>query len=139
MKRIIKLTVLALVVASYSLKAQDTITVDLGDKTKIVIYTKDREGLKRVQQLDLNQIIREVTANMDISETPKTEEEVKVYEYEFDPDSDKLTLRVTVDTLHKNKNYHERYRHERRSRRFWAVDFGVNNFLEDGKFPDVEG
>jgi hypothetical protein len=121
--------------------AQDTITVELSSKAKIVIYTKDREGLELVRKLDLNQIIRQTTAHLDTQNVAKNNDN-KVYEYDFNTNNQSLNLRHETrldepDTVvvYNNNNDNYRYRTRRRTRLFWAVDIGLNNYLENGATP----
>ena len=123
--------------------AQDTISVELGDKAIILIVTQDRDGLQRVRELNLNQIIRDVTANLDTSKI-KEEQEVKIYEYTLDADSKKLTLTEIKDDNFFDENNETVYptfdtNWKSYGRSFWAVEFGLNNYLEDGQFPDSQG
>ncbi|MDX2302686.1 MAG: hypothetical protein NW226_07790 [Microscillaceae bacterium] len=127
-------------------RAQDTISVELGDKAIVLIVTKDHEGLKRVRELDLNQIIRDVTTQLDTAALAQ-QKEVKTYEYQMDPTSHRLTLMevkpeentysskpsTTEDSFEKYTEIHLG------SRIFWAVEFGLNNYLENGQFPDTQG
>ncbi|MEO1653226.1 MAG: porin family protein [Bacteroidota bacterium] len=146
--------ILAFLASPFLSSAQDTITVELGEKAFIVIYTKDSEGLKRVRELDLNQIIKDATSGVDTSTIQKDEQ--VVYEYEYDKASGRLKLIVrNEEDLKKEANtsftissndYQNRYRWDddyhmifRRSRVFWTIDVGLNNYLENGNFPDSQG
>ncbi len=131
--------VLALLIGVFCLiptqsKAQDTITVELNSKTKIVIYAQDRASLARLRQLDINQIIRDVTAGLDTSNANK-QSEVKTYEYELNFEEDEMTLlSQSNDSIPKTS---KRVYKSPRFRNFWAVDLGLNNYLENGSFPDA--
>ena len=126
--------------------AQDTISVELGDKAIILIVTEGKEGLQRIKELDLNQLIRDVTAQLDTNQTSE-EKEVKIYEMEYDPNTKTLKLvEVDEDEEYSSNSYFEGpyvsftdVSFGGKSRTFWAVEFGLNNFLEDGKFPDAQG
>jgi hypothetical protein len=141
MKKLVYLLGLILLGVVQTTQAQDTITVELSSKAKIVIFTKDKEGLDLVRKLDLNQIIREVTNQLDTNQLAKTSE-AKVYEYEFNTEKRTLDLRTESelnrpDTVIVRNNY--QYRSQRRFRTFWNVDLGFNNYLQNGKFPDESG
>jgi hypothetical protein len=142
MKKLIIMFGLFIVGIVQTALAQDTITVELSSKAKIVIYTKDREGLDLVRKLDLNQIIRQTTAHLDTQNVVKNHDN-KVYEYDFNTNNRSLNLRRetrldepdTMVVYNNNQNDTYRYRSRRRTRLFWAVDLGLNNYLENGGFP----
>jgi hypothetical protein len=121
----------------YSSYAQDTITIDLEGKAKVMIYTKDKEGLRILRELDLNKIIRDATAGLDSSKR-KAENE-RVIEYDFDEDEHKLVFRNEVYTDYNSDKHKPRKWRNPRVDYFWLVDIGLNNYLENGKFPDSEG
>ncbi|NJO00926.1 MAG: PorT family protein [Bacteroidia bacterium] len=138
MKTTVALTVCWLAGNSSALKAQDTITVEM-DKAHIIIYTKDREGLMQLKRLDLNQIIRDVIGDVDTlpAETLAQDDVIKIYEYELDTESDKLKLvEVAPDSSRTLSDKPYTPNHRNRSRVFWNVDLGFNNYLENGRFPE---
>ncbi len=129
---------------SFPSQAQDTIQVDLGEKAKIWIYAKDREGLLRLRELDLNRIIREATAQIDTSQIADQEE--KIYEYELNPQTQTLTLvEKAPEPVQESQSkeleltFNENSWNWKGNRVFWAIDFGLNNYLENGNFPDSQG
>jgi Outer membrane protein beta-barrel domain len=133
--KLLYLMLVGLLTGTYaSVLAQDTVSVDLEGRGTVLIITKDREGLRRVREMDLNKILREATAGLDSTQN-NTE---TVYEYEYDEDEDRLVIRNRHENTIVIKRDSGR-RSERKTRRFWTVDFGLNNYLEDGKFPDNQG
>lgn len=132
----ILLLVLGFLMLPQASQAQDTITVELSSKAKIVIYAKDREALVRLRSLDLNKIIKEVTAGLDTTQT--NGDQVKTYEYELDFDNEETvmlseTTKITTKTSEKKEYKRPRFR------QFWGIDLGLNNYLENGSFPDASG
>ncbi len=124
---------------SGQLLAQDTISVELGDKARIIIYAKDREGLTRLRELDLNQIIRDVVLTLDTNKIEESQD-VKVYEYEVDVSSNTMRLtEVDDEKVRYGREINITTFSRRNSRVFWALDLGFNNYLENGQFPDAEG
>jgi hypothetical protein len=120
-------------------KAQDTITVELNSKTKIVIYAQDRASLARLRQLDINQIIRDVTAGLDTS-TANKESKVKTYEYELNFEEDEMIMISETSSITKTRTRSDtikRVYKRPRFQQFWGIDLGLNNYLENGSFPDA--
>lgn len=58
-----------------SVQAQDTITVDIGTRAKVIIYAEDRNALYELKDVDINEIIKQVTEGIDSTE------QVITYEY----------------------------------------------------------
>lgn len=56
-------------------QAQDTITVDIGTRAKVIIYAEDRNALYDLKDVDINEIIKQVTEGIDSTE------QVITYEY----------------------------------------------------------
>lgn len=144
--RSLMLLIAGLILWPLMLRAQDTITVEVDDNTKILICVKDKQSLEKLKELDINQIIKEVTSQMDTLNDKGRE---KVYEYSYNSDTGKYTLESTEsyknydssddsnwDFGNENFNYRRTYK---RYRFFWAVDLGLNNYLENGAFPDETG
>lgn len=113
-------------------QAQDTVRVDVGG-TKVIIITKDKDGLKKLSDVDLNQIIAEAVKKADSTRS-----------------GDKKTVIVYQPNENFNDYYTSEYESQRKRlkkykrkpshvRNFLAVDLGFNNYLEDGKFPDEAG
>ncbi len=133
----ILLLVLSCLMLSQATNAQDTITVELSSKAKIVIYAKDRDALVRLRSLDLNKIIREVTAGLDTT-TQTNGDQVKTYEYELDFDSEETIMISETSSIRTNSTIKRTYKRPR-FRQFWGIDLGLNNYLENGSFPDASG
>jgi hypothetical protein len=62
--------------------AQDTITVQLDAKSKVIIYAQDRQALSQLKQVDLNQIISQVLQGIAIDSGENVVE--KTYEFTFE-------------------------------------------------------
>ncbi|NJL15080.1 MAG: hypothetical protein HC913_20145 [Microscillaceae bacterium] len=114
--------------------AQDTITIELGQKAKVLIYTQNREALMRVRGLDLNRIVWEATKGLD-SLVGAEAQKKRVYEYEFNLETKRLEkIAASTDSL-PLRTPKGQPRHDR----FWAVDLGLNNSSRMGSSPEANG
>ncbi|HAI76199.1 MAG TPA: hypothetical protein DCM08_08115 [Microscillaceae bacterium] len=62
--------------SSQPLLAQDTITIDLDEKTKIIIYAEDRQALKNLSTVNLNEIMNDI-----VQAVPDERSDLMIYEY----------------------------------------------------------
>lgn len=132
---------------AFSSQAQDTVVVELGNDAKVIIEVKNRDAFPALKELDLNQILRDIIKQLDTAgkQAPIIEKDVQevVYQYEWDVEGGKLTLVATVDTAntlsntssntYSSNNYK---RTSRRTRVFWTIDIGLNNYFEGGSIPN---
>lgn len=129
----------------------DTIEVQFGDKGTILIQVGSKEDLDALKEYDLNSILQDIevpteeyldgSENVILEDTEGTkylkdsveeDEEFRQLENEFDVDGEE------------DSSNDAEYNYDRKAKRFSgskttfvsAVDFGINNFLENGNFPD---
>lgn len=138
---------------------QDTVIIELNSTSKIVIYTKTKEDLAALQQYDFNKMIRELNLQLSDSVTYLemnggetayiNDEEVNLGDYESD-DHDELSIKLggteftiedfddleDTDWDNRKKTTYEADRIDRTSNDF-NVDIGINNWLDNGTFPDA--
>jgi len=157
MKKISKL--LMLLVASclsFATQAQDTIRIEVGTKTQILIYAEDRQALRDLSEVDLNEIIEQVTSQIDSTESVVT--------YEYKNKKSQLTLEEVREGYEElEEGYEEEYdydyegeyeyRYDPHSERYkgyfftgerysfrsygkFRLDIGLNNFVEDGQLVE---
>ncbi len=133
MKKTRFIALVLLLLGSVSAKAQDTVKVDVGG-TKVIIITKDKDGLKDLSKVDLNKIIAEAVKKADSSRSG-SEKTVIVYQ-----PNENFNDYYTSE-YENQRNRHRRYKRRRRSRvrNYLSLDLGFNNYLENGRFPDEAG
>lgn len=130
---------------------KDTIEVHFGDKGTILIKVDSQEDLEALKEYDINNMLKDidVPTEEELENTEKVilndeqgtqylkdsieeDEEFRQLENEFSGDIN--------DEQEENKEYN----YERKAKRFSgskttfvsALDFGMNNYLENGNFPD---
>jgi len=131
------LTILTMAVLLATTNAQskgDTIIVELAKTSRVVFTINDRSDLEILKHYDFNDLFKDVIAKLEndttvISKNDSTEvvaestEEVWSSRDEDDDDND-------------DEDHNWDYRYNGRTTQSFNFDFGTNNFLSDGKFPD---
>ncbi|MEM6738043.1 MAG: hypothetical protein AAGC64_13155 [Bacteroidota bacterium] len=137
----------------------DTVIIELSNQSKIVIITQNKADLATLQNYDINQMIRDL--NEQLSDSVKymeikdgkayvnenSEIEMKDWEInddkvrvklggiEVDVDPDEIEDWDNDDWEDRRKVTYDAKRVDRTSHHF-NIDLGINNWLEDGQFPD---
>lgn len=112
----------------------DTVVIELAKSSKVVFLMKDRSDLETLKQYDFQALFNDILSKLEnrdtvkvaVDTTKKTETTVEVIEDNWGEEDD--------DDHWDKKKY--RYRGTRHSFNF---DFGTNNYLEEGDFPDNNG
>ena len=164
MKHKVILLVLAMLVGSEFAQAYDfperatstdTIEVQFGDKGTILIQVDSKEDLDALKEYDLNSMLEDIEVP---SEEELDEDGEAVLEGEggsqylkdsVEEDPEFRQLEQEFNNVQSNNDdddddYDRDYKYERKSKRFSGsktsfvsvLDFGINNYLEDGKWPD---
>ncbi|TAF67693.1 MAG: hypothetical protein EAZ55_01345 [Cytophagales bacterium] len=158
MKKFIQKTIIALSVGmifstAQLVKAQDTITIEVDEKTKILIFAKDQEAFERLKSLDLNNIIEEVVDERTGNEKAET------ITYQYEMNNNGIVRTEVVKTSHNDvlkdieDENEEAFKDDEETRSdfahmsnkiskkgvYWMTrfDFGLNNYLENGSFPET--
>ncbi|MEP0985515.1 hypothetical protein [Ekhidna sp.] len=139
---------------------QDTVIIELNNNSKIVIVTKSREDLATLENYDINQMIKDL--NNQLSDSVEymeikdgkayvnDDDEVEMKDWKINDDEVRIKLggvEVDVDPNEvddwdeddwedRKKVTYEAERADRTTHHF-NIDIGLNNWLEDGKFPDA--
>jgi hypothetical protein len=124
----------------------DTVIIKFGNNSKIVLYIQDKADLQKLTQYDINKMLEEL--NLSVS---NLNDSIQVLTIEDDSGSKYLKdttiiyestviTRVEPEDLEDyeyDRAYEEeRYRYMPRSKFFFNIDIGLNNYFEDGKSPD---
>ena len=126
-------------VAVSQAKPADTVVIELAKTSKVVFTMKDRSDLEILKQYDFQALFNDLLSKLEskdtviapiLTDTVKTEkstaqtENIQVWGQEDENDDDQWDDR--------------KYRHHG-TRHSFNFDFGMNNYLEEGKFPDQNG
>ncbi|MEQ8472711.1 MAG: hypothetical protein RIC35_16085 [Marinoscillum sp.] len=140
----------------------DTVVIELNNKSKILIYTADRVALKDLEQYDLNKMVQDLNDALGSKKIEKIELEdkngkkylkdttivlgegnaktkIKIGNMELLVDAedwDELEDEFDEDMPVRKYDYEERSID--RTRHYFNVDIGLNNWMEGSSFPDAE-
>jgi len=152
----------------------DTVIIELDNNTRIIIYVENEEGLKELENYDLNSMLRDLNMTIDssgsdtrnlviedesgenyLSDTTIVFDETNGVTYdEHGDDEFKINLwnyRITTkikdwdeyedefDDWEDGPDFNKTTRIEEGPNSFSkiAIEFGMNNYLENGDFPDA--
>lgn len=140
--------------------AKDTIEVHFGEKGTILIRVDSKEDLDALREYDINTMLEDIEVptqeNLEDSEnvilqddegtkylkdSVEEDDEFRQLENEFSDSEDDDSENVDSE----GEDEETVYNYERKSKRFSgsktsfvsALDFGINNYLENGKYPDA--
>jgi len=130
----------------------DTIEVNFGDKGKILIHVDSKEDLDVLKEYDLNSMLEDievpVQSEMDDNEKVILEDDggTQYLKDSIEEDDEFRQLENEFDSDGENDDEDEPkvYNYDRDKRKFSgskttfvsALDIGMNNYLENGSFPD---
>lgn len=152
----------------------DTVIIELNNNTRIIIYVENEEGLKELENYDLNAMLRDLNMTIDssgsdtrnlviedesgenyLSDTTIVFDETNGVTYdEHGNDEFKINLwnyRITTkikdwdeyedefEDWEDGPDFNKTTRIEEGPKSFSkvAIEFGMNNYLENGEFPDA--
>jgi hypothetical protein len=135
----------------------DTIEVNFGDKGKILIHVESKEDMEALKKYDLNSMLEDInvpvkdeleenekvilqddTGTRYLKDSVEEDDEFRQLENEFDNDNYDSYNGNDGDGKKADYNYDRDRRRFSGSKTTWVsgMDFGMNNYLEDGSFPD---
>ena len=118
-------------------KGQDTVVVNFGKSSRIMLIIDNRKDLDSLQKFDLNSLAEKLEQKLEDGDSTIAPEPA--------PDSTLTEDLVERDTSRSEDNARESERERkvevvhvrktRGTRHFFNVEFGMNNYLENGSFP----
>jgi len=115
---------------------KDTVILKFGNNSQIVIYIDSKEDLANLTSYDINRILEDL--NLQVNELSDS---VKVLEIKDETGEKYLKDTVVVykvepsNPQEESKQEKRKYRYYPRSRFDFVFDVGLNNYLENDKFP----
>lgn len=114
----------------------DTVVVELAKTSKVVFTMKDRTDLETLKQYDFQALFNDIFSKLEKNDTTSVVPADTTKKVNTD------RLEVTKEDWGKEDDEDDwddrRYRHHN-TRHYFNFDFGTNNFLEEGDFPDNSG
>lgn len=145
----------------------DTVIIEFGESSKLIIYTKNSEELKDLEAYDINKIIKDLNLQIDstagstnyitlepnsndyanqnndatVNYLPVKDDNLKYYGSDDDDDDDDYYYssrnRDRDDDNGISYVFRNKRRRNRGTRNSFQVEIGMNNWLENGSFPDA--
>ena len=134
MKTLMILILLATGTCSFAQQKPDTVIIELANTSKVVFTMVDRNDVNILRQYDFQSMFNDVLSEFSDSrpsDQPKVvspaEEDSSTPDIENDSDAPSRHLWGWKSNPRPGRTYHS-----------VNFDFGVNNYLSNGKFPDVD-
>ncbi len=141
---------------------KDTVVINFGNNSRILILVDDPQELKRITEFDVNEMINDLSRSMDSLEgeehyvkiedpsgeryqREKAEGKIepgKTIVVDLDDLSDRIKeeikneIRSEFDRKDVRKDEKERSRRKNRTNNYFNIEAGMNNYLQEGAFPD---
>lgn len=118
----------------------DTVIIKFGKNSRIVLYVDNQRDLEKISQYDINKMLDDL--NMSVTEMDDTTKVLTI-----EDESGKKYLKDTTIVITKiepeddydwdnaTREKRDKKYYGRRSKFNFNIDMGLNNFIEDGKFP----
>jgi hypothetical protein len=133
---------------------KDTVIINFGNKSKIMILVDDPEELKKISEFDLNKMLKDLSISVDTMDNEeqylKIEDETgekylndtsivvgqsEVIDVAILKEEIKQELKEEMEEEEREKASSRKKRYKR-TRSYFNFEFGMNNWLQDGKYPN---
>ncbi len=133
---------------------KDTVVINFGNKSKIMILVDDPEELKKISEFDLNKMLKDLSISVDtmnndeqylkiedetgekyLNDTSIVVEQGTVIDVEALKEEIKDELRDEMKTETKKESSRKK-KDYKRTRSYFNFEFGMNNWLQDGRYPN---
>lgn len=133
---------------------QDTILIKFGQNSQIVILVDDENDLETIRQYDINSMLDDLKISIDsmnedetylriedetgtryLKDTSVVMESNKEEEW-IDEDAERPEQKEEKDDEDDNADRKGRSRSTRGTHNYWNFELGMNNYLENDRFPD---
>lgn len=132
---------------------KDTVIINFGNKSKIMILVDDPEELKKISEFDLNKMLKDLSISVDtmdneeqylkiedetgekyLNDTSIVVEQSEVIDVAILKEEIKRELKEEMQEEERERSpSRKRYK---RTRSYFNFEFGMNNWLQDGKYPN---
>ncbi|MCS6796124.1 MAG: hypothetical protein RMJ97_10225 [Raineya sp.] len=121
---------LALVASACVSFAQDTLQIEIGESSKVIVTSKTRSDLLKLQHYDFNKIIRRAIEELDSN--AKDKQSWILFSADFEDEG----VRIFRREREEDKNEEQKSQNKIVSSK-WLIDLGLNNYLEKNVgFPE---
>ena len=133
---------------------KDTVIINFGNKSKIMILVDDPEELKKISEFDLNKMLKDLSISIDtmdneeqylkiedetgekyLNDTSIVVEQSEVIDVAILKEEIKRELKEEMQEEEREISSSRKKRYKR-TRSYFNFEFGMNNWLQDGKYPN---
>jgi len=133
---------------------KDTVIINFGNKSKILILVDDPAELKKISEFDLNQMLKDLSISVDtmdndeqylkiedatgekyLNDTSIIVEQGQTLDVAALKEEIKEELRDEIREEDRDESKSKR-KYDRRTRSYFNFELGMNNWLENGKYPN---
>ncbi|MFZ1678649.1 MAG: hypothetical protein WAT91_15315 [Saprospiraceae bacterium] len=155
MKRIILLTAFISLTAMQIAQSQntDTVVIELAHSSKVVFTIGDKKDLQQLRRYDFQGLFNDILDNLEANDTLHPLHSIKAQDTDVDEEDVDTTEISNAQDSEDEENEDNEEDEDNEDDHHWAdcgschsrthasfnFDFGINNFLEDGGFPDDHG
>ncbi len=149
MKKLIVLSVLLMSFAATTHAQQgDTVTIELARTSKLVFTMQDKKDLEQLRHYDFEALFEDILRKLasgdklmqPLSDTLMAHDAKSAFDDDDDWDDDDEDDEDWDDDDDWDDDHDDDWDHvDRKIWHFMNFDFGINNYLEDGAFPDNSG
>ncbi len=146
------LVLLCLIVQAQETTTQDTVVINFGNESKIIIYLNDKSDLETLVQYDINAMLQDL--HIEIQEGEGEINYLKIEDksgerylndttivinsqVQITHHKENLEDEITVDNDTEGNNAQEKEKKRSRSQHMFNVEVGLNNYFEDGNLGAV--
>ncbi len=131
--------------ANAQVKKADTVIIELAKTSRVIFTMKDKSDLPILKAYDYQALFNDILKKLDPSDSTVLSPSAPVSDTTVveEPNNEEEWPGTTNDNdddneWEKRKGYSKGKRHNRsrNNQSFFNIDLGMNNFLENGKFPD---
>jgi hypothetical protein len=133
---------------------KDTVVIHFGNKSKIMILVDDPEELKKISEFDLNKMLKDLSISVDtmdsdeqylkiedetgesyLNDTSIMVEQSEVIDVAALKAEIKQEIKEEMEEEKKEKSS-SRKKSYKRTRSYFNFEFGMNNWLQNGRYPN---
>jgi hypothetical protein len=135
---------------------KDTVVINFGNNSKIMILVDNPSELKKISEFDINTMLKDLSISVDSMEGD--EKYLKIVDESGDKYLKDTSIVVTpagtidMDALResireevkkeleeeKNATEKPKRKENKRTRQYFNFELGMNNYIQEGKFPDAD-
>ena len=119
-------------------KPDDTVVIRVGDASKVIVSIHDRKDLETLRHYDFQSLMNDLITKLENKDTVQLTKPSSSYlkdtpnEVSVSPAQTQSFPDTVKENWHRKKGRHW----NKRTYNSFNVDFGTNNYLANGKFPD---